>query len=978
MVANDVFFRSKFGKDEPPVVKFNASIMPDEKISEFDEILEKGDIRHDWTAICDAIDYDQDLNFDLDDSALDAAFKTMPTPAPVSEPPSTSSTISSAVDVQSTGTTTGRKLHSFEDEFTRSPPNSGRVLYDPRDQRQNRTSDNRQSGQRSRRTSEKSDDVHSEGRGAAVGSKNQTLGRNGVRGQAPDLRDAQRSGYKQQPLQQQTQLPPRFQKQLQQQQQQQNHSQSQPLPAPHHQTQTRIESRFDARPDGERHNRDGAVPLHHQSHGEWRSQPSSGSSQRNATRPSASSASAPSAADEMDWRSASKRVPVNTEATTNRSSDSRGTGISSDREITILRHEKGNNKRNPTRRKTPEDSMTFDYRDLPPSTLSAITRDSSSKREAGTGDIKDPTRDIAPQFPSQKNDRSNDPNRKITPTSSRAPGPVVARVVHNSNYTAPAPKLAPEQKACPPDFRSKADAAPIRPQENHQEKRMVLEGATSQIESKAKAAVTQPRQQEHHSDRRTALEPKTSANESKPKTPDAHIQSRQQKHPDKKPVELRTSQNDSKAKSNVPLTQTRAPQKHHSKKTTGSESRAPQNEVKQKAADAPLQSRQPEQQRKRAAFEPKAHDSKSRPIDVPLSSRPQEHHKNKRDEQQRPIYNRQDSSENNRSEGPSAPRDDPQVPGNQYRNQRAREEQRPNQRSLAANMEQLHLWEGNASTSGRSSGPVLARVVHNSNYGPPPSKAAFESKPTQNESKPKVPADVVIPMRPQEHLLNKREEIRPTYVRQESGENSRSDSSSVPRDDGHMIANQFRTQQMREDVRPSQRSIVPNMDQHHLWDNRRPDHQNRMERNEHRPVENRADGRTASMPTPPVTHPMYNMATLANLYSPAFNQHMDPRASVQLQAFAQQLAFHQTQSQHPIRTAVQAHGGHGAAPGVYAGAPQMSDFRTMGQTPAQHQHQSHPTQGQQMPAHPQQQQQSNLMKQVQYLQQQPNFHFWNR
>jgi hypothetical protein len=139
-------------------------------------------------------------------------------------------------------------------------------------------------------------------------------------------------------------------------------------------------------------------------------------------------------------------------------------------------------------------------------------------------------------------------------------------------------------------------------------------------------------------------------------------------------------------------------------------------------------------------------------------------------------------------------------------------------------------------------------------------------------------------------------------------------------------------------------------------------------------------GHGPSIPTPPVTHPMYNMATIANMYSPAFNQHMDPRASVQLQAFAQQLAFHQNQqNQHPMRSAVQAASAHpvaGHGHGSYghgAAAPQMPDYRNMGQVSA--------AVGQHQPQHPaQQQQQSNLMKsQHQYMQsQQSNFQFWNR
>lgn len=133
-------------------------------------------------------------------------------------------------------------------------------------------------------------------------------------------------------------------------------------------------------------------------------------------------------------------------------------------------------------------------------------------------------------------------------------------------------------------------------------------------------------------------------------------------------------------------------------------------------------------------------------------------------------------------------------------------------------------------------------------------------------------------------------------------------------------------------------------------------------------------GTGGSSHTPSISNPahhLYNMATIANMYPPAFNQHMAPGASVQLQAFAQQLAFHQ--SQHPIRSGVQSAAPHHAA--AYASS-QMSDYRNMGQAAVGHQpHQQQP-QPHQPQQQQQQQQQANMMK-AQYMQQ-PNYHFWNR
>lgn len=71
--------------------------------------------------------------------ALD--LKPLPAIEPVTTPVTSSSSVppvpSAAIDVKSSGP----KLHAYEDEFTRSPPNSGRVLYDPKqtDQKLNRT-----------------------------------------------------------------------------------------------------------------------------------------------------------------------------------------------------------------------------------------------------------------------------------------------------------------------------------------------------------------------------------------------------------------------------------------------------------------------------------------------------------------------------------------------------------------------------------------------------------------------------------------------------------------------------------------------------------------------------------------------------------------------------------------------------------------------------------------------------------------------
>ena len=62
-------YRSK--KDDPgPSSKFNANIIPSEKIVEFDKMLARETVqRIDWTSCVDEIDYDQDLNFVIDEDS---------------------------------------------------------------------------------------------------------------------------------------------------------------------------------------------------------------------------------------------------------------------------------------------------------------------------------------------------------------------------------------------------------------------------------------------------------------------------------------------------------------------------------------------------------------------------------------------------------------------------------------------------------------------------------------------------------------------------------------------------------------------------------------------------------------------------------------------------------------------------------------------------------------------------------------------
>lgn len=155
---------------QPP--KFSsANIIPSEKISAFDEILEKGgELKIDWTTACCEIDYEEDLKFDLDDG--ESLFSTKkPLPKPVTSTATSSNTTISksgpererTISETSNGTQGGRggpRRHaSFEDEVTRGQLNpSHRVLYDPRDGKQKPTLSGGRPRRDSRSTSERSDE----------------------------------------------------------------------------------------------------------------------------------------------------------------------------------------------------------------------------------------------------------------------------------------------------------------------------------------------------------------------------------------------------------------------------------------------------------------------------------------------------------------------------------------------------------------------------------------------------------------------------------------------------------------------------------------------------------------------------------------------------------------------------------------------------------------------------------------------------
>ena len=202
--------RSKSSKEEVPA-KFKASIIPTEKISEFDEILEKGEMKIDWTSACDDIDYEEELIFDLDEAAKKA--KSSP-PRPKVEETST----------QSAKITTERHP-SFEDEFKRGQSNpSSRVLYDPRDGKQKHLSSmtgrDRDGGQRPRRDSrsmsEKSDEGPVPPRGGIKADASRGHSTRDSRNAPPagiNPRDAPRGTSFPGPPQ--SQLAPRFQRQLQ-------------------------------------------------------------------------------------------------------------------------------------------------------------------------------------------------------------------------------------------------------------------------------------------------------------------------------------------------------------------------------------------------------------------------------------------------------------------------------------------------------------------------------------------------------------------------------------------------------------------------------------------------------------------------------------------------------------------------------------------------------------------------------------------
>lgn len=197
-------YRPKSAKEEVPT-KFKGSIIPSEKISEFDEILEKGEMKIDWTTACDDIDYDEDLNFDLDDTSKKSTPKKLNEESKGGAPAKVSN-----------------RHPSFEDEFSRGDSNpSARILYDPRDERHKSSKvDAPQRPRRdSRSLSEKSDEPP-------------FLRDNRNRGLSGDSRDLRSAPSRQvvSPASQPPQLAPRFQKQIQGQSQGDPNNRRQPQP----------------------------------------------------------------------------------------------------------------------------------------------------------------------------------------------------------------------------------------------------------------------------------------------------------------------------------------------------------------------------------------------------------------------------------------------------------------------------------------------------------------------------------------------------------------------------------------------------------------------------------------------------------------------------------------------------------------------------------------------------------------------------
>lgn len=146
----------------------------------------------DWTTACDDIDYDEDLNFDLDDTSKKS--------------PPKKSNADSSLNAEPAKV---NRHPSFEDEFSRGDCNpSSRLLYDPRDGKQKMPSNMTKGDQRPRRDSKSLSEKSDEGpfvrdanrnRGGDVNQEYAREGRNNPRpvGQASQ------------------QLAPRFQKQLQ-------------------------------------------------------------------------------------------------------------------------------------------------------------------------------------------------------------------------------------------------------------------------------------------------------------------------------------------------------------------------------------------------------------------------------------------------------------------------------------------------------------------------------------------------------------------------------------------------------------------------------------------------------------------------------------------------------------------------------------------------------------------------------------------
>ena len=756
------------------------------------------------------------MNFDLDDSALDAALKTKQTSAPISESDSLSAS-SAAVDVKAGS----RKLHSFEDEYTRSPPNSGRVLYDPRDQSQKQV---RGSDNRSRRTSEKSDDVHSEGRGSAP--KSQPHGRDGNRGPGPghDPRDSLRGGYNKQ---QQSQLPPRFQKQLQQQQLQQNHHQQQLY---HQQQVLRGDSRYDGRgqPDMERQRRDGPIP-HHQS--EWRG--AAPPPQRMDPRPSQMNAHGPaatSAADEMNWRSASKKV---TESTTSRSSDPRGpaAGISAEKEITILKHEKS-------------------------SDLSVGSRPvTSSLTTSASAPSQQPAPAVGGHFPHEQSSvlKTSVPKPDSHPLRSV---PVVHQAV-NMGWASDASNT--QVAALSNQWQTGApggDASDIRSQHASHDRSVRVTNLTT-------------------------LGKKKSGGPSAPTdAPDpAAVKSRSDESSWRRKADEPPKMTDEQTKRSQPDIGTTDPYQNQRKDLRHSQESQPSTSSGGRvgSGDGSVSSDHSQNllQRDRRVNDQTNSRDYNRP-NLPAQNQPnllQSKQRSQRHEERRHEIrpdNRNDVRGNQR-------RDDyqqygqPAHPRDQRRDTRRRSQDDSmtfDYRDLPKNVlsgvshesgetgskdhsasQQFPVQRSDSHRKGqqypnsRSSGPVLARVAGNSNYGPPPSKAAFESKSgsADSKAKPDLPNATSLQSRQSDSHAKREDERKPAVRHDGGGDHWKSERATAPRDEKQVANNQFRNH-VRDEQRMNQRHSAQNYDARPQRDNRRSDHPNRNDRPDHR-SDNRPDQR---------------------------------------------------------------------------------------------------------------------------------------